>query len=131
MATSLLQFRGKGVWLHNAVAEVWLCVLKERLQKHASSGGLTEKLEEEIGEALDHQWIDGILASGIDEHIKCDSQLNEFIQIHNDVVHILKHLGANTRIVSVGPFCAATEYLVREVEMITQLFANSEIVPSS
>ena len=78
MSTSLMNFRGKSFWIHNAVAEVWFSCLIDNPEIKNSHQIWVNKISHEIEMALDAQWVDGIVMGLFDLHLNASKRVDFF-----------------------------------------------------
>lgn len=124
MSSSLALFSGKGVWIHNAVAEVWLHALVENISERGARDPWLNSLKEDIAAALDARWIDGVMMSSFAE--LQGEQFEVFKSIVRDVRDELLDMAASHSVVVKGGVSAIVDFLVPEVIRLVELFENHD-----
>ena len=124
MSSSLAHFLGKGVWIHNAVAEVWLHALIKRISELEERDPWLKSLREDIFAALEARWIDGVLVSSFAE--LRGEQFETFKSIARDVRDELLDIAVSHSVVIKGEFSASADFLVPEVIRLVELFESHD-----
>ena len=127
MSSTLIQYRGKGFWMHNAVAEVWLCALCQQIR----NGDVREKwiidLSDKINAALNAKWIAGVLQSDLNSTL-VDDRLASVSNIFLEIEDRLFSLAKNNSIVKMSIYAASSEFLTPELEMLRTLFFETSLI---
>lgn len=123
MGTSILRFQGRGVWLHNAVAEVWVAELLRQMEPERSESGPLKSLLLEAEEALQHNWLTGVLIDSFDRLVQEGAAMAAFVRYLNAANSALRALPADSRgVVTRFGRPVAAAFMLPELEMIEAIF---------
>lgn len=126
MPTSLLKFKQKGFWIHNAVAEVWLCFLARAVRSETHIPAWLQRMAEEIELALDAGWIDGVTSSVFDAHLESTERVDFFLPLLSSVKEEILAKACEQQTVSIDKFEASSVFLIPEILMVDMLFSRPE-----
>jgi hypothetical protein len=126
MGTSLMRFCSKAFWVRNAIAEVWFYSFVQTAQAEPVMPTWLQKMVDDIVPALDAAWIDGVVMSAFDDHLTSPERLEVFLPLMMKTNAALLSKASTSRVVSVGKFDAASEFLIPEIQMIETLFLRPE-----
>ena len=125
MSTSLLTYKKKSFWIHNAVAEVWVSYFLRAIRSGSHPYWL-HGMVDEIEPALEAGWVEGVIANAFDSHIKSKDQLEQFVPIMKLVNEKILQQTNISPIVSIDKFDASSAFLAPEILMIETLFLRPE-----
>lgn len=129
MSTSILQVKGRGVLLHNAVAEVWVTELLRQMEPERGGSGPLRGLLLKAEEALPHNWLTGVLFGSFDEFVQDDVSFAAFARYLSAANAALRALPVDERGVANSLGRPVSEaFLLPELEMIETLFLDPERV---
>lgn len=129
MGTSVLHFKGRGIWLHHAVAEVWLAELIGLMAAERGAAGSLATLLVEMEQALKHNWVTGVLVSGFDEHVQDEDAFAALAPLlHSTKTALLALPADERRVVTRLGRPVHVEFLRAELRMIEDLFFHPERV---
>ena len=128
MATSIVGFRERKFWIHNAVAEVWFSSFAEHVALRTRPESWLLSLRKDVTEALMARWIDGVTMTTFDSYLIDDARIAVFSTV---LLAVNQHLSAEAdraSTVCVGEFCASRDFLRPEISMLANLFLSPDQV---
>lgn len=126
MSTSLLKFKQKGFWIHNAVAEVWLCFLVRAVRSETHAPSWLQGMAEEIELALEANWIDGVISNVFDTNVESKERLELFSRLLIPMNAEILAKASEHQTVSIDKFGASSAFLIPEILMVDTLFFRPE-----
>jgi hypothetical protein len=123
-----MKFKQKAFWIHNAVAEVWFCLLVVALRSEANSPAWLYAMTEELEQALEADWIDGVTSSIFDTHLVSTDRVKLFLPRARSTTEELLLKASENRSVSIGRFNASSSFLIPEMQMVNTLLFRPEEV---
>lgn len=130
MSTSFARFSGKGFWMHNAVAELWLKAMIEVAESKINTEAWLAEFKCDVEDALSANWIDGIMSSSFDKYLDKSSRLSFFIEMMADANEILIGLAESSDVVEIDGCSAHRDFLIPEIEKLMDLFVCKERISS-
>lgn len=119
------------MWLHNAVAEVWIAELIRKMEPERQGSGPLKSLLLEAEAALSHNWLTGVLIDSFERHLQDDTSMARFVLYLMDTQAALLASPADERgVVDCSGRPVSRTFLIPELEMIETLFLHPERVPS-
>jgi hypothetical protein len=131
MSTSLLRFRKKGFWVHNAVAEVWLCFLVHAVRSDADAPAWLQEMAKEIELALAAGWIDGVTSGAFDAHLDSTEKVGLFLTLLSSTNERILTETSPSQTVSIDKFGASSVFLAAEIQMVDTLFFRPDEMSES
>jgi hypothetical protein len=128
MSSSLLTYRKKSFWVHNAIAEVWFYSFVQTALAEPAIPAWLRGMVDDISPALDAAWIDGVAMNAFDDHLTSSERLEFFLPLMMKINTALLSKASTGRVVSVDKFDAASEFLLPEIQMIEALFLRPESI---
>jgi hypothetical protein len=126
MSTSLLKFKQKGFWIHNAVAEVWFCFLVRAVRSEASAPPWLQGMAEELELALKANWIDGVTSSVFDSYLDSTEKVELVLPLLSSTREKILAEASEQQTVSIDRFDASSVFLIPEILMMDTLFSRPE-----
>lgn len=130
MPSTLVKYESREFWMHNAVGEVWLCSLKEKMCPDSTPDELLNQFSSEIDTALSAGWVTGPLQHDSDSLLSEPGRKHQFILVLNEVLEELLTAAKSSPIVRISSYAAAAEFLVPELNMLRKHFTEPSSVPS-
>jgi hypothetical protein len=121
-----VKFKQKGVWVHNAVAEVWLCFLVREIRSEAHAPLWLQGMAEEIELALEAGWIDGVISSVFDAHLESVDKVELFLPRLSSAKDEILAQASKQQAVNIDKFDASSAFVIPETLMLERLFAHPE-----
>ncbi|MDM0039165.1 hypothetical protein QTH89_22205 [Variovorax sp. J22G21] len=128
MPSSLMTFRGKSFWMHNAVAEVWFAAFTREVVGEKGAPEWIQSMLDDVAPALEHGWVDGIVMSAFDEHLTSNQRLEAFLPRMARTNSYLRSAAVLGDVVVVGRFCVSKEFLLPQIERLEDLFLRPQVL---
>jgi hypothetical protein len=130
MSSTLIKNNDSSFWIHNAVAEVWLIALAKQIAGSQYDSKWLVDFAAEINEALAAGWVVGPLQYDFASALRDPKQIEIFKEIFEAVEVQLRDLATTDSVIKIDNYCASSEFMVRELEMLGNLFFAPSLVPS-
>ena len=129
MATSFLGFRGRGDWVFDSLAEFWFGILVKRQVFQESDEQWVKDFVKEVNNALEAKWIMGVVTCALDKYLTDDQRIafmaGESVALNKE----LRRLAEKTDWLKYDGAEVSSEYLVKQLDLIDNLFLDPEKVP--
>ena len=130
MSSTLVSNGSGGVWIHNAVGEVWLAALDTQIRALPSPAPELQMLSREIEGALAAGWVEGALQYDFAALLQSEVASVEFKILQSEVEASIKARADAAPVITQGRHQATAEFAVPEVEMLSRLFFDKGSVPT-
>lgn len=114
--------------MHNAVAEVWFAAFVQEAVGEADTPDWGQSMLDDVASALDHGWVDGIVMGVFDKHLTSLQKLEAFLPRMARTNSYLQSAVFLEDLVVVGRFCASKNFLLPEIERLTDLFLRPHVL---